>query len=520
MANNPNKNEQAETTSRLSDWIPLNLKGKPMYHGVNETERMNTLRKKINSVRVAWNSPEKCDRIIEDITQAIEANSFERELQHALKGILDKRRYWADHSRSQADEHAAVTPPNREDYAALELYTTNDGYKKVFGYINQMFRRHDISELQAFGAVALVELLTIDLYNFRLAHVGCSKYYNFQDIVHRGLSVDSTVLQAFQDIMKAPLQDRNFSVPLAFVSTSINQERIQEFLDKTEAGKVRMHWKIHVHALDPTLLAQYQAKHPDSVVTTICAMPISRASEFPNEQEVLLRGAFFQILRMYEEQAGDHTVHVAEMVMLNANRDHGSELAEDGGEKYAQRQHFGQICAASRFEICASLAREYGLAEADDYKALADAKLKNLRADQIDAPYNSQLFNSWSVPRPSWIGASLASSFPTSYSRRRERFSRASFSGTDWKTVREIILDEYKWQKSDWCNVPRLYGKILSFFFFPLLPEVNPANIHESFPRHLRSSSRWKWLHSPASSSLRPRRTRVCTRPNQSRSLA
>lgn len=144
-------------------------------------------------------------------------------------------------------------------------------------------------------------------------------------------------------------------------------------------------------------------------------MPISRVSEFPNEQEVLLRGAFFQVLRIYEEQAGDHTIHVAEMVMLNANQYHGSELAEDGGEKDAQRKHFGQICAASRFEICASLAREYGLAEADGFKVLADAKLENLRADQIDAPYNSQLFNSWSVPRPSWIGASLASSFPTFY---------------------------------------------------------------------------------------------------------
>lgn len=54
------------------------------------------------------------------------------------------------------------------------------------------------------------------------------------------------------------------------------------------------------------------------------------------------------------------------MVMLNANRDHGSGLAEYGGEKDAQRQYFGQICAASRYEICASLALEYGLAEADD----------------------------------------------------------------------------------------------------------------------------------------------------------
>lgn len=452
MANEP------KTTSRLSDWIPLNLKGKPMYHGVNEAERMDTLRVKLNTVRVRWNDPERCHELINDIQQAIDANSFERELQSAFKGIIGKQRYWADFQRSR--ELPQITTDG-EDYSALELYTTNDGYKKVFGYINQVFRKHEITDLEMSGAIALVELLTIDLYNFRLANFGCSKYYNFQGIVHRGLSVDPAVLQAFQHLMKTPLNSQNFSVPLAFVSTSTSQERIQEFLDKTEEGKCRMHWKIHVHALDPKLLAQYQAKHPDSVVSTICAMPISRASEFASEQEVLLRGAFFQILRIYEEQAGEHTVNVIEMVMLNANRDHGSELAENHGEKDEQRKHFGQICAASRYEICASLAQKYDLPEAKEYRALADSMLSRLSADHFVAPFNDKLSDSWSVPRPSWIGASLSSSFPASYTRRREKFSRSSFSGNDWKTIEEIISHEYDWQKSDWCNVPRLHGKTL-----------------------------------------------------------
>lgn len=446
-----------ETTSRLSDWIPLNLRGKPLYHGVNEAERMDKLRVKLNAVRVGWNDPEKCYDLIKDIQQAIDANSFERELQSTLKGILGKQRYWADSRRDRELPQATV---DHEDYGALELYTTNDGYKKVFGYINQIFRKQDITDLEMSGAIALVELLTIDLYNFRLANVGCSKYYNFEGIVHRGLSVDRAVLQTFKDLMKAPLNTQNFSVPLAFVSTTVRQERIQEFLNKTKEGKIRMHWKIHIHALDPKLLAQYQNKHPDSIITTICAMPISRASEFANEQEVLLRGAFFQILRIYEEQAGEHTVHVIEMVMLNANRDHGSELAENHGEKGEQRRHFGQMCAASRYEICASLAQKYGLPEANGYRELADAMLAKLSADQITAPFNAQLSDSWSIPRPSWIGASLVSSFPASYTRRREKFSLSSFAGNDWKTVEEIIDHEYDWHKSDWCNVPRLYSKI------------------------------------------------------------
>lgn len=498
------------TTTRLTGWIPLDMKGKPLYAGVNEKERMDSLRAKINNVRVRWNDPEKCLDLVSDIQQAIGATKFDRELLSALQHVLGQRRYWADYERNRSsgerflhndvgsDESYYTTGINlltsillwtreafmsmirgklkqevpkrlhqrpallheREDYAALEMYTTNDGYKKVFGYINQIFRKSDVNETEIYGAVALVELLTIDLYNFRLANIGCSKLYNFQDIVHRGLSVGPDVLKTFQDLMRQPLQNRNFSVPLAFVSTSTNQARIQEFLDKTEKEKFRMHWEIHVHGLEPNLLAQYQSKHPQSVVTTICAMPISHVSEFANEQEVLLRGPFFQILRMYEEQAGEHRVHVAEMVMLNANRDHGSELAEHHGEKELQRKHFGQICAASRYEICASLAQKYNLPEADDYRDLARSMLLKLSADHIEAPFNPGLSDSWSTPRPSWIGASLSSAFPRPYSERRKRFSMASFGGTDWTTVQEIIDHEYAWQKGDWCNVPRLYGEL------------------------------------------------------------
>ena len=502
-------NTGTETTTRLTDWIPLDLKGKPLYAGVDERERMDLLRAKINNVRVRWNDPEKCLEIANDIQQAIGVSQFDRELQSIMRQVLDKKRYWADYERNRsfkerildvfnADSskyyyitglnHLAslflwmgdilmglilgklkrkvpnilqpsALPIGREDFAALELYTTNDGYKKVFGYINQIFRKPDVNETEIYGAVALVELLTIDLYNFRLANIGCSKIYNFQDIVHRGLSVGPDVLQTFQDLMRHPVQDRNFSVPLAFVSTSTSQARIQEFLDKTEKGKYRMHWKIHIHGLEPNLLAQYQSKHPESVVTTICAMPISHVSEFANEQEVLLRGPFFHILRMYEEQAGEHQVHVAEMVMLNANRDYGSELAEHHGEKELQRKHFGQICAASRYEICASLAQKYGMPEAESYQTLARSMLSKLGADHIEAPFNHGLSDSWSTPRPSWIGASLFSAFPKSYSQRRTKFSLASYGGRDWATVQEIMNQEYPWQRGDWCNLPRLYGE-------------------------------------------------------------
>lgn len=451
--------DSAHSSSRLSDWIPLDMKGKPLYAGINEEERKAAIRQRINAVRVKWNNPAQRHELSQKVENALKASNFSRDLRAALGTVLAPSRFWAD----QQDEKsfAIDTLPGKKDaeenYGALEVYTTNDGYKNIFGYINQVFRKHDVDETEIQGAVALVELLTIDLYNLRLANFGCSIYYNFQGTVHRGLSVDQAVLDTFHRLLKEPVQARNFSVPLAFVSTSANQQRIQEFLDKTEQGKFRLHWKIHIHELDPRLLAQYHAKYPNSIVSTICAMPISRASEFPNEQEVLLRGPLFQIVRLYEEQSGDHTVHVVEMLMLNANRDHATELADHQGLNKQQRAHFAEICSATKFQICASLAEKYGLPEVEEYRNLANNLLKKLSLDHIEAPFSPKLSESRSVPRSSWIGASLESSYTKYYAKRRAKLSISSYEGK-WDEVRKVLDEEYEWQKSDWCNVPRLYG--------------------------------------------------------------
>ena len=97
-------------------------------------------------------------------------------------------------------------------------------------------------------------------------------------------------------------------------------------------------------------------------------MPISHASEYPDEQDILLlRGPLFQILNLSGEKAGDHIMHVVQMVivMLNANRDHATELAGHKREnqkrerkKERKRRQFGQMCAATKSEICVSLAKK------------------------------------------------------------------------------------------------------------------------------------------------------------------
>lgn len=48
----------AQNKARLSDWIPLDMKGKPMYAGVNEADRLSDVRNKINAVRVRSCEPD------------------------------------------------------------------------------------------------------------------------------------------------------------------------------------------------------------------------------------------------------------------------------------------------------------------------------------------------------------------------------------------------------------------------------------------------------------------------------
>ena len=161
------------------------------------------------------------------------------------------------------------------------------------------------------------------------------------------------------------------------------------------------------------------------------------------------------------QTAADHTVHVLEMVMLNANRDHSTELAHHHGHFADQRASFGRMCAATKYGICATLAREYDLPDASGYDDLHESTLRQLGRDKIITPLKTDHYDILNTPRPSWIGASTEDAFPDTYARRRRVFSEHLWKGENYSPVEKILDDAYEWQKSDWCNVPRLFRKYL-----------------------------------------------------------
>jgi hypothetical protein len=120
--------------------------------------------------------------------------------------------------------------------------------------------------------------------------------------------------------------------------------------------------------VDPKLLKLYQGRFPNSVVTSICAVPIKQLSDYPDDNEVLLRGPFFQLLRLRKEnlRAANIPLHIIEVVMITANRDHISNVFFSEVDGHRARELFRALVEMQRADLCANRAEQYGL--------LADAR--------------------------------------------------------------------------------------------------------------------------------------------------
>jgi hypothetical protein len=219
-----------------------------------------------------------------------------------------------------------------------------------------------------------VELLNIDLFNYR-AMLGDAD--NFHGTVYRGMCISSDELLRFTKVADGPIKERYLSVPLAMVSASTDPTYALVFaLEEAERNpdKHPIIWEIHVSDLDPELLDFYRSQFPTSVVTSLCAVPIHRLSDYPAEKEVLLRGPFFQVIRFGVDEAlvQKRTVHRIEAVMLNSNRDHISAIASNEGADRRARDLFRAIVLLHRSTICAVRAEKNGHHEdATLYRAIA-----------------------------------------------------------------------------------------------------------------------------------------------------
>lgn len=368
---------KADRLSRFGDWTSLTplcqigrfADSRPFYAGTEANERMDLVRKAINDIRVNWDRyPEFMRELREFMEHLSPRQDDASDQREKLELLLYSVKHWVDSPDSQ--RLAAVA-----DYSAIQLYASQYGYNAMFGAINSAFRSHtlidDYHSLRC--GTFLIELLTIDLYNFSRSRPAVQ---NFEGHVYRGMCVSAETLEMFRQAARGPISERYLSIPLAMASASRNRAQALAFaLEQTARAPDRwpLLWDITVFNLDPELLSRYRERFPASIVTSLCAVPIESLSDYPEEEEILLRGPHFQIIRLYRDsEAGLPGLNVIEAVMLNSNRDHITAIASNTGDDRAARDMFRAVVTICRSSLCADRAGAAGLpADAESYLGLA-----------------------------------------------------------------------------------------------------------------------------------------------------
>ncbi|KAI6778762.1 uncharacterized protein J7T54_005865 [Emericellopsis cladophorae] len=446
--------------SRFLEAMPDSVGLKTAFGGHHETQRMEAIRPNLQKVRQAWQSNDEYRLMMERVRRHIQPSLLPDETQQIFLRLLGGFRDYGD-----IDNQRPEKPPV-EQLDAIELYTSVAGFNSLYSLICKAMRNEKAADEVLESAIVMVELLTIDLYNLRLTNIGHPRYANFEGVTYRGLKVTEDEMSEYKAIMdREDRSRRNFSTPLGLLSSSTDKKVMDEFSKQEsqqqgassgDRRRIRVHLTIHIHGMDPRLLQEYQARYPDSVVTSICAMPVAHVSS-EGEKEILLRGPFFHLIATKELENEGETYYELLVVMMNTNRDHGLEHASNQGCKERQRRCFLHAVSASKFDVCAGLADKLGrLDDAVEYRNLRQKALDELRCTHnIDVELDDSLAKTRSKDMATWFGGALKSSYPHHYASRRVAWQEA-IRREDWVEAEKIIETEYDFQKREWFNVGNL----------------------------------------------------------------
>lgn len=429
------------------------------FSGQVERERMSRLRSKIEEVRNAWLDNDAYTQLVEAVRRWCKPEGLPEEVREPLERLLNGYRDYGDVSVSRPSN--VSTSSSSEQYDALEMYCSIPGYDYLFKLVSDTLRTEHAAEEHLLVATTLIEFLTIDLYNLRLSQLGDPRYNNFEGLTHRGMPVHQETVRFYEDIMRSPdLTLRGFAIPLALTSTSTDPRVMEDFAAKKSPGTgrlVHMHLQIHTRGIDGSLLRAYRKRYPDSVVTSICAMPVANIST-EREREILLRGAFFQLLSVTTKRNGKNGVPSVQVIVvtMNSNRDHSTESSSNIDEKRVQREIFRRLVDASKYRACAELAAEFSPEDVYGYKMLADRMLSEIRdmheldlgeLDEGSAGVHGIEKEDVAV----WLGGRLVSSYPRQYALRRKQWHQA-LTKKDWTVALKTLNYEYSWRQCDWYN--------------------------------------------------------------------
>lgn len=341
---------------------------------------MNDIRKSITYIREHWNKySEFKQELKQELKKIFEEKPFlDGTIQQSFNAMFEVDRKWAVSNSEIRDNNFDV----------IRLYTSDEGYEKIFSQVNKVFRDDSAVHSDTFirSMVFLIELLNIDLFNYCISQ---PKVSNFKGKVYRGMVLPEEDIEAFKNLKTKSISERYISVPLGILSSSKKREFAEEFINdqlKMNNSVRPLISIIHVIELKPTLLDSYRKKFPTSVVSTICAVDIHDISFFGEENEVLLRGPFFQVLRVYTSKKKCKLLfhpEIVEMVTVNANRDHISTMRL-GDQSDNARKIFGAMVAITRIEYALKFFTESNMNFDEDKMKYQDLlKEKNEELDKL-----------------------------------------------------------------------------------------------------------------------------------------
>lgn len=340
--------------------------------------RMDMVRESIIDVRKSWQTDGVAglQRLKVELFDESLAKVADSELLGRVQRIFSRERNWYEYLSDGAKSEL--------DTEVVWLYTHNEGYDVIFGAVYRVFRAKGPVREQVRDATSLVEMLNIDLYNHWKTN---PEVRDYRGTVYRGMGISPATFESFRELAKRPIGKRAFSIPLGLNSSSAVIESAIPFMQGGIAknpSSIPILQRIRIHGLSPDRLAAYRACYPESVVSTICAVPIGHLSEYPSEAEVLLRGPFFELVGIGEHptlRIYDKPVQVLDLVMMNSNRDHPS--TPQSGPSDPARKLFNALVSSDKLDACASLAEELGLAaDSPIYRTLAEQALAAAEAAQ------------------------------------------------------------------------------------------------------------------------------------------
>lgn len=370
--------ESANTNGKES-FGKFSLEHGGFFVGEDVKARMNLIRNSILEVRKNWNDKKFRKKSIELFKNHIGGKS--------LLPVDFFNDEWYELQKN---------PPTEQNCGLIKFYTFSDGYETIFKYMNSIFREEHKKEIYD-SAAFLVECMNIELYNLVKTE---PEFSNFENTIYRGIALDENTISDLLKIKKLSVENRKFAVPLSFMSCSKSQDVAKQFLKnqrhRPHEEKVKSFcpvlFKIHVTSLDKTFLELYKSYYPDSVVSSICAVDIENVSKYRKEQEVLLRGAFFQVLRFYEskEKIDGKYVYVFELLMHNSNRDH---ITTSKFENTYARRLFNTLIEIDRMKKCQDFFES--ASDKNSYKQIEETKLKEL--EQIQKLCREEKFSSMNL---------------------------------------------------------------------------------------------------------------------------